>query len=90
MKHKHHAHHEHHGHHHSHGHHAHHGHTKHDAHPHDHMAATVQFKEGHWEKPLSDVDTADTKYGSEFGQEAEYKHSVDALAAYTKRHKPAH
>ncbi len=69
-------------------HHFHHGHKKHGHHPHDHMAAIPQFKEGHWEKPHSEVDVADTKYSSEFNQAAEYKHDVDSLAHYVKKHKP--
>lgn len=69
-------------------HHSHHGHKKHGHHPHDHMAATAQFKHGHWEKPSHDVDVADTKYGSEFNQAAEYKKDVDALAHYARKHKP--
>jgi hypothetical protein len=71
-----------------HGHH--HGHKKHGHHPHDHMAAVPQFKEGHWEKKMTDVSVADGKYGSEMNQAEEYKHSVDSLAAYAKKHKEPH
>lgn len=67
--------------------HHHHGHKKHGSHPHDKMAAMPQFHKGHWEKALSDVDVADTKYSSEFGQEEEYKRDVDDLAHYAKKHK---
>ena len=65
-----------------------HGHKKHGHHPHDHMAAMPQFKEGHFERKLADIDVADTKYGSEFGQAEEYKKDVDALAHYARKHKP--
>ena len=63
------------------------GHKKHDGHPHDKMAAMPQFHEGHWEKNLGDVELADTKYTSEFGQAAEYKKDVDAQSAYARKHK---
>ena len=79
-------HHKEHGHHHK-GHSHHHGHKKHGHHPHDHMAAMPQFNEGHWEKKMTDVDTADGKYSSEMNQSEEYKHDVDALAAYARKHK---
>lgn len=79
MEHKHHKHHE--------KHHSHHGHSKHGSHPHDKMAAMPQFNEGHWEKKLSDVSLSDGRYSSEMGQEQEYKHDVDALSGYLKKHK---
>ena len=62
-------------------------HKKHKHHPHDKMAALPQFKEGHWEKKMEDVNLADGKYSSEMGQAEEYKRDVDALAAYAKKHK---
>lgn len=65
----------------------HHGHSKHGHHPHDKIAAMPQFNEGHWEKKLGDIDTANGKYSSEMGQEQEYKKDVDALASYAKKHK---
>ncbi len=49
--------------------------------------AMPQFNEGHWEKKLDDTNVADGKYTSEFGQAAEYKRDVDALASYAKKHK---
>lgn len=45
------------------------------------------FEKDHWEKKMSDVNVADGKYSSEMNQAEEYKNSVDALAAYAKRHK---
>lgn len=62
-------------------------HKKHKSHPHDKMAAMPQFNEGHWQKSYQDVDVADTKYTSEFGQAEEYKKDVDALASYARKHK---
>jgi hypothetical protein len=64
-----------------------HGHKKHGHHPHDKMAAMPQFNENHWEKKMSDVSVADGKYSSEMNQAEEYKHDVDALASYAKKHK---
>lgn len=52
--------------------------------------AMPQFNEGHWEKKMEDVSLADGKYSSEMNQAEEYKHSVDKLAAYTKKHKAQH
>jgi len=49
--------------------------------------AMAQFNEGHHEKKMSDVNVADGKYSSEMNQAEEYKHDVDALAAYAKKHK---
>ena len=63
------------------------GHKKHGHHPHDHMSAMPQFNEGHWEKDSSDVELGGTRYSSEMGQAEEYKKDVDALSAYTKKHK---
>lgn len=51
------------------------------------VAAMPQFKEGHWEHKMVDVNVADGKYSSEMNQAEEYKHDVDALAAYAKKHK---
>ena len=66
-------------------------HKKHGAHPHDKMSAMPQFNEGHWQKNVEDVEVADGKYNAgEFSQGAEYRTSVDKLAAYTKKHKAAH
>lgn len=62
-------------------------HKKHKHHPHDKMAAMPQFNEGHWQKNYDDVEVADTKYSSEFGQAEEYKKSADGLANYAKKHK---
>lgn len=54
-------------------------------------AAMPQFNEGHWEKKMMDVNVADGKYSSgEMNQAEEYKHDVDALAAYAKKHKAKH
>ena len=53
-------------------------------------AAMPQFNEGHWEKKMNDVSTADGKYSSEMNQAEEYKKSVDALAAYARKHKAQH
>lgn len=69
----------------------HHGHKKHGHHPHDHMAAMPQFNEGHWEKKMGDVSVADGRYSSgEMNQAEEYKHDVDGLAGYARRHKAKH
>lgn len=65
-----------------------HGHKKHGHHPHDKMAAMPQFNEGHWEHKCTDVDVGGTRYSSEFDQDKEYKHDVDSLAHYAKKHKP--
>lgn len=65
-------------------------HKKHKHHPHDKMAAMPQFNEGHWQKDMKDIEVADGKYGSEFGQEESYRKSVDALANYAKKHKAQH
>jgi hypothetical protein len=53
-------------------------------------AAMPQFNEGHWEKKMTDVNVADGKYSSEMNQNAEYKKSVDGLAAYAKKHRAQH
>lgn len=53
-------------------------------------AAMPQFNEGHWEKKMSDVSVGDGKYSSEMNQAEEYKHSVDKLAGYAKKHKMQH
>lgn len=62
-------------------------HKKHGQHPHDKMAAMSQFNDGHWEKRPGDVETANLKYGSEFGQGEAYKRSVDDLSNYVKKHR---
>jgi hypothetical protein len=59
--------------------HSHKAHAKHNA--------MAQFNEGHHEKKMSDVSVADGKYSSEMNQAEEYKHDVDALASYAKKHK---
>lgn len=65
-------------------------HKKHGEHPHDKMSAMPQFNEGHWEKKSSDVELGGTKYSGEFGQNEDYKKSVDALSNYVKKHKAQH
>jgi hypothetical protein len=65
-------------------------HKKHKHHPHDKVAAMPQFNEGHWEKKMEDCNLSDGKYGSEMHQAEEYKKSVDAFAAYAKKHKEKH
>ena len=62
-------------------------HKKHKHHPHDKHAAMPQFHEGHWEKKMSDVDSADGKYASEMNAAEEYKTKADALASYAKKHR---
>jgi len=49
-----------------------------------------EFRQGHWEKDVADVECADLKYSSEMNQAAEYKESVDKLANYVKKHKAEH
>lgn len=65
-------------------------HKKHKHHPHDKISAIPQFNEGHWQKKMEDVEVADGKYSSEFGQAEDYRESVDALAAYARKHKAKH
>ena len=65
-------------------------HKKHKGHPHDKIAAMPQFNQGHWEKDKENVEVAEGKYSSEFGQSAEYKSSADGLANYAKKHKAKH
>lgn len=65
-------------------------HKKHGSHPHDKMAAMPQFHEGHWQKDLTDVSVADTKYSNPLMEEQDYKKSVDALASYVRKHKAQH
>lgn len=58
------------------------------SHPHHKKAAMSEFNDNHWEKKPGDVMLADGKYAdSEMGNPEELKRSVDALAAYTKKHK---
>jgi hypothetical protein len=53
--------------------------------------AMAQFNEGHHEKKMSDVRTADGRYSSgEMSQAEDYKKSVDSLASYAKKHKAKH
>jgi len=55
------------------------------------MNATGKFKEGHWEKPVSDVTVSDGKYSNgEMNQMEDYKKSVDGLSNYAKKHKEKH
>lgn len=68
-------------------HHKEHHHKKHGHHPHDKMAAMPQFNEGHWEKKPADVEVGGGRYSSEFGQAEEYKHDVDELSNYVKKHR---
>ena len=65
-------------------------HKKHGKHPHDKYAAMPQFNEGHWEKKMEDVSSADGKYSSEMNQAEEYKKSVDELSSYARRHRASH
>ncbi len=64
------------------------GHKKHGHHPHDKMSAMPQFHEGHWEKDPGETGVGGGRYASEMNTNAEYKHDVDALASYTKKHRP--
>jgi len=48
------------------------------------------FEKDHWEKKVEDVNYVDMRYSSEMNQAEEYKHSVDALNAYAKKHKAQH
>ncbi len=54
------------------------------------IKAMPQFNQGHWEKKLDDTGVADGRYASELNTQAEYKHSVDALASYAKKHRAQH
>jgi|APCry1669192647_1035423.scaffolds.fasta_scaffold54326_1 hypothetical protein len=65
-------------------------HHKDKAHPHHKGGGMPYFEKDHWQKPVEDVMTADTKYASEFGAPAEYKKSVDELSSYVKKHREAH
>jgi len=65
-------------------------HKKHKSHPHDKVAAMPQFKDGHFEKKMSQIETADGKYSGEMSEAEEYKKSTDALASYAKKHKAKH
>lgn len=60
------------------------------AHPAPKGGGMPYFERDHWEKKMADVNVADGKYSSEMNQAEEYKHSVDALASYAKKHKAAH
>ena len=63
----------------------------HKAHPHHRGAGLSAFHSEHWEKHPGDTSTADGKYGSgEMSNAEDYKHSVDSLAAYAKKHKAQH
>jgi hypothetical protein len=57
---------------------------------HGKVSAMPQFNEGHWEKKMSDVDSAGGRYASEMNTAAEYKTSADALAKYVKCHREPH
>ncbi len=65
-------------------------HHKDKAHPHHKGGGMPYFEKDHWEHKMADVSVADGKYSSEMNQSAEYKHSVDALAHYVKKHKAQH
>lgn len=51
------------------------------------MKAMPQFNEGHWEKKLSDVTLGGGRYASEMNTEEEYKHDVNELSNYVKKHR---
>lgn len=51
------------------------------------MKAMPQFNEGHWEKKLDDVTLGGGRYASEMNTEQEYKHSVNELSNYVKKHR---
>lgn len=46
-----------------------------------------EFHNGHWQKKMDCVDTANGKYASEMNTAEEYKRQADALASYAKKHK---
>ena len=65
-------------------------HHKDKAHPHHKGGGMPAFEREHWEHKVSDVMCADGKYSSEMNQMEEYKHSVDGLAHYAKKHREKH
>ena len=65
-------------------------HKKHGKHPHDKVSAMPQFNEGHWEKKMECVDSADGKYSGEMNEAEAYKKNADALASYAKKHRAQH
>ncbi len=68
--------------------HSHHGHHK--AHHHHQGSGMPYFEKDHWQHEVVDTITTDGRYSSEMNQAAEYKHSVDELAHYAKKHKAQH
>jgi hypothetical protein len=63
----------------------------HSPHPHHKGKGMASFKEGHWEKPLSDFQLSNEKYSKgEMSQGEEYKSSVDSLSHYARKHKEKH
>lgn len=65
-------------------------HNAHKGHPHHKGPGMAYFHKPHWEHKPGDVTVADGKYSSEMNQNEEYKHSVDALASYAKKHRAQH
>jgi len=41
----------------------------------------------HWEKSVDDLNCADLKYGSDFGNPDELKSNAESLASYVKKNK---
>jgi len=60
------------------------------AHPKPHGGGMPAFERDHWEHKMKDVSEADGRYASEMHTAEEYKHSVDALAHYVKKHRAQH
>lgn len=48
------------------------------------------FNKEHWQKDVSDVETAGGRYAPEMAGAAVYKESVDKLAAYARKHRAQH
>jgi len=65
-------------------------HHKDKAHPHPHGGGMPYFGKDHWQHNMNDVSVADGKYSSEMNQAQEYKHMVDGLAGYAKKHRAQH
>jgi hypothetical protein len=57
---------------------------------HGKMPAMGKFNDGHWEKKMSDVESAGGRYASEMNTAAEYKSEADGLAGYVKKHREKH
>lgn len=62
-------------------------HHKDKAHPKPHGGGMPYFNQGHFEKKMEMVDTADGRYASELNTAEEYKHQADSLAGYAKKHR---